>query len=86
MCSLKKGQWASLRLEENLWHFTPVTLRRLLRETGFSEVSFEARENYVQQGWGIKTLVIRLINAVAVLLGRGEAMLSFSRKTPIETR
>lgn len=47
MRSLKKGRWASLRPEEHIWHFAPPTLRRLLRETGFSEVGFEARESHV---------------------------------------
>jgi SAM-dependent methyltransferase len=45
-------------------------------------VAFEARENHIPQGWGVKALIIRLINFFAVLLGRGEAMLSFSLKTP----
>lgn len=83
MCSLKKGKWSSLRPEEHIWHFSPSTLRRLLRECGFSEVHFEARENHVPQGWGAKDMIIRLINVLAVLLGRGEAMLCFCRKTEI---
>jgi len=83
MRSLKKGKWASLRPEEHIWHFSPATLRRLLRECGFSEVYFEARENHLPQGWGAKDMIIRLINVLAVLLGRGEAMLSFCRKTEI---
>lgn len=86
MCSLKKGRWASLRPEEHIWHFSPSTLRRLLRETGFSETSFEARENHTPQGWWIKDTIIRVINVLATLLGRGEAMLSFCRKTPGEIR
>ena len=86
MCSLKKGRWASLRPEEHLWHFAPSTLRRLLLETGFSEVGFEARENHEPKGWGGKAQVVRLVNCTAVLLGRGEAMLSFCRKAPMEPR
>lgn len=86
MLSLRKGRWASLRPEEHIWHFTPVTLRRLLREAGFSEVGFEAKENHIPQGDGIKALIVRLINAVAVMLGRGEAMLSFSRKIAADKR
>jgi len=82
MLSLMRGRWASLRPEEHIWHFAPATLRRLLRESGFSEVAFEARENHIPQGWGVKALIIRLINFIAVQLGLGEAMLSFSRKTP----
>ena len=86
MRSLRKGRWASLRPEEHIWHFAPTTLRRLLRETCFSEVVFEAKENHIPQGWGMKALIIRLINALAVLLGRGEAMLCFARKIPVETQ
>jgi SAM-dependent methyltransferase len=81
MRSLRGSRWVSLRPEEHIWHFAPQTLRRLLYETGFNEVAFEARENHIPQGWGIKALIIRLINLVAVMMGRGEAMLSFSRKT-----
>jgi SAM-dependent methyltransferase len=84
MLSLRKGRWKSLRPEEHIWHFSPATLRWLLSESGFSEVGFEAKENHNPQGWGIKAQIIRLINVVAVLLGRGEAMLSFSRKTPFK--
>jgi hypothetical protein len=32
-------------LQKTLYYFTPLTLRRYLRETGFSIVSFE-QENY----------------------------------------
>lgn len=86
MCALKKNRWASLRPEEHIWHFDPATLRRLLHEAGFSEVYFEARENHVPQGWGFKDVIIRLINLIAILIGRGEAMISFCGKMPVDHR
>jgi len=80
MCALRGGRWVSLRPEEHIWHFSPATLRALLREIGCNEVAFEARENHAPTGGRIKALIIRVINQAAVLLERGEAMLMFARK------
>lgn len=80
MARLKGARWASLRPAEHVWHFTPATLRQLVRQAGFAEVHFEARDNYEVSGWGPKDLAVRLINAVAVATGRSEAMLLFCKK------
>lgn len=80
MAGLRGRTWASLRPEEHIWHFTPETLKRLLAQAGFTELAFESRENHEAQGWGLKDLVIRLINAVATLSGRSEAMLLICAK------
>jgi len=83
MARLRGGKWASLRPEEHIWHFTPVTLKRLVAETGFAKLYFEARENYPMTGWRPKALIIRIINGASVLIGRSEAMLLFATKKSI---
>lgn len=80
MAHLKGGRWASLRPEEHIWHFTPVTLKHLVRESFFKELWFEAKDNYEVEGWGAKDLAIRAINALAVATNRSEAMLLFAEK------
>ncbi len=80
MAGIKGARWASLRPDEHIWHFTPDTLRRITVMAGFGELFFESRDNHVPQGWGIKAGVIRMINRVAVICGRSEAMLLFCEK------
>lgn len=80
MARLKGVKWASLRPTEHIWHFTPVTLRRLLRQEGFREVFFESRENHRVVGWGLEAQAVRFVNAVSVAIGRSEAMLLFATK------
>jgi 2-polyprenyl-3-methyl-5-hydroxy-6-metoxy-1,4-benzoquinol methylase len=80
MAGLRGKKWASLRPAEHLWHFTPATLKKLLAQGGFRELYFESRENHPAVGWGLEAMVVRLINAVAVAIGRSEAMLLFSAK------
>lgn len=80
MAGLKGKKWASLRPAEHVWHFAPATLKRLLLQGGFRELYFESQENHPAVGWGLEALVIRLVNAVAVVCGRSEAMLLFCGK------
>jgi SAM-dependent methyltransferase len=80
MARLKGEKWASLKPEEHIWHFTPATFRRLVRDTGFKEVWFEAKDNYTVNDWGIKAIIVRGINALARLTNRSEAMLLFCEK------
>jgi SAM-dependent methyltransferase len=80
MAFLLGSKWQSLRPEEHVWHFSPATLKRLARESGFTELRFESRENYSVTSWRPKALLIRIINCVSVLTGRSEAMLLFATK------
>lgn len=80
MAHLRGRKWASLRPTEHIWHFTPATLKRLMYQGGFRELCFESRENHPAVGWGPESMAIRLINAVAVAIGRSEAMLLFCEK------
>lgn len=75
MATLRGSQWPSLRPEEHLWHFTPRTLRRLLCEAGFTERYFSARFMDRLSGWGYKIVVLRIVNRIAFLVNRSEAML-----------
>jgi len=80
MAQLKGARWASLKPEEHIWHFTHATLRRLVAEAGFGEICFEAKDNYPVSGWGVKEILQRVINLIAVLTDRSEAMLLFADK------
>ena len=80
MASIKGDRWASLRPEEHIWHFTPTTLRLLVNEAGFREIYFEAKDNYPVTGWGPFKLFRRVVNFVAVVSNRSEAMLLFAEK------
>jgi len=83
MACLRGSKWKSLRPEEHIWQFSPVTIKWLAKETGFTELYFESRENYPVIGWGPKAVLIRIINGVSVLTGRSEAMLLFATKRSI---
>lgn len=83
MAVLRGGKWQYLRPKEHIWHFTPGTLKRLATEAGFAELYFEAREKHAVTGWGPKALLIRIINGVAALTDRSEAMLLYATKKAI---
>lgn len=78
---LASARWVSLRPGEHRWHFTPATLRKLVSRCGLGEVYFESGENHLPAGWSLKDIVLRLINRIAVLSGRSEAMLMFCVKS-----
>lgn len=80
MAGILRERWPSLRPEEHIWHFSPITLRRLIRKAGFREVHFEARDNHVASGWGPKAVARRVINGASVLADRSEAMLIIAKK------
>jgi 2-polyprenyl-3-methyl-5-hydroxy-6-metoxy-1,4-benzoquinol methylase len=80
MANIKGHKWASLRPEEHIWHFTPITLRLLLNKVGFREIHFEAKDNYPVNGWGPFKLFRRVVNYIAVISNRSEAMLLFAEK------
>jgi SAM-dependent methyltransferase len=80
MAKIKGARWASLLPEQHIWHFSPPTLRKLLIETGFEELHFDAKENHRVVGWGPSSILTRLINALSVLTNRSEAMLFFCSK------
>jgi SAM-dependent methyltransferase len=80
MAHLQGGKWPSLRPEEHIWQFTPATLKRLVVESGFTTLYFEARENHTIIGWGPKAMLKRVIRTIAVQTDRSEAMLLFATK------
>jgi SAM-dependent methyltransferase len=81
MARLAGAKWASLRPEEHRWHFTPETIKALVRKEGLHLLRFEARDNYAAVGWSLKAIVRGVINAIAVVTDRGEAMLVFAAKS-----
>lgn len=80
MARLAGAQWVSLRPEEHRWHFTPDTIKTLVRKQGLSLLRFEAKDNYAAVGWSLKAIARRAINSIAVVTDRGEAMLVFAGK------
>lgn len=80
MARLLGAGWYSLKPDEHVWHFSPATLCRLVRETGFEVIEWESRENNLPSGWFAKKYLQMVINAVAVLTNRSEAMLLFARR------
>jgi 2-polyprenyl-3-methyl-5-hydroxy-6-metoxy-1,4-benzoquinol methylase len=83
MARLLREKWPSLRPDEHMWHFAPNSLRSLIDHAGFREVWFEAHDNYPVQGWSPKAIVRRIINRIAVITDRSEAMLLFAQKQPV---
>jgi predicted SAM-dependent methyltransferase len=83
MAGLQGSKWPSLRPEEHIWHFTHTTLKRLITEAGFAEIYFEAKDNHPVFGCRPKALLKKVINRVAVLTDRSEAMLLFAAKRNI---
>jgi len=82
MACLLGARWYSLKPGEHVWHFSPATLCRLVRETGFEVIEWESRENNRPSGGVAKRILQTAINAVAVLTNRSEAMLLFARRAP----
>ncbi len=82
MARLLGAGWYSLKPGEHVWHFSPATLCRLVREAGFEVIEWESRENNLPSGWFAKKYLQMAINAVAVLTNRSEAMLLFARIDP----
>jgi SAM-dependent methyltransferase len=82
MARLLGTRWYSLKPNEHIWHFTPATLCRLVREAGFEVIEWESRENNRPSGGVAKRFLQTAINAVAVLTNRSEAMLLFARRDP----
>jgi SAM-dependent methyltransferase len=81
MARLAGAQWASLRPDEHRWHFTPDTIKALVRKEGLRLLRFEARDNYSAVGWSLKAIVRRVINGIALVTNCGEAMLVFAAKS-----
>ena len=80
MAHLLGAGWYSLKPDEHVWHFSPATLFRLVRKTGFEVLEWESRENNRPCGGIAKKILQMAINAVAVLTNRSEAMLLFARR------
>jgi 2-polyprenyl-3-methyl-5-hydroxy-6-metoxy-1,4-benzoquinol methylase len=80
MAGLLGAKWPSLRPEEHIWHFTPATLTQMIAKSGFDEAYFEAKENHPGAGWRPAALLRKIINPLAVLTSRSEAMLLFATK------
>lgn len=85
MARFAGAQWASLRPDEHRWHFTPETIKALIKKEGFCRLSFEARDNHPVVGWGLKSILRRLINWIALITNQGEAMLVFAIKSGKES-
>ena len=82
MAKLQKDKWQSIRPEEHIWHFTPKTLWQTVTHAGFDKIYFESCENHPICGWGPKAFLKKIINMIAVLTNRSEAMLLFAVKSP----
>lgn len=80
MARLRGDRWASLRPKEHIWHFTPTTLKRLTSQAGFDEIYFEAKENYPVAGCGLRDMLLKTVNLIALLTNHSEAMLLFATK------
>lgn len=77
--SIRRERWYSLLPDQHLWHFTPASLGRLLRELGFQAVE-TTFENHTYAGPGLKLLAARLVARLALIMRRGEAMVMIARK------
>lgn len=80
MARLMGAKWSSLRPDEHIWHFTPRTLTLLAERSGFVPLSVKAKYNYSAVGWSPKAVIRKLINGLAVLTNRSEAMILFATK------
>lgn len=76
---IRRERWYSLLPDQHLWHFTPASLGRLLRELGLRviETTFD---NHTYDGPGLKLLAARIVASLALILRRGEAMVMIAGK------
>ncbi len=81
MAAIKKGKWASLQPDQHIWQFTHASLLRVLSESGFSEVYFEAKENHRINWLRPDSIIFSIINIFSLLRNNAEAMLLVARKS-----
>ena len=80
MSILKKGRWQSLIPDQHRWHFTFATLDQLVQPQGFYRlgVTMENHDRSMHPLW--KLPIYWVIDMIALLTNRGEAILVVYRK------
>jgi 2-polyprenyl-3-methyl-5-hydroxy-6-metoxy-1,4-benzoquinol methylase len=76
------SRWPSLLPDQHLWHFTPVTLNRLLAAAGFhvERTLMSDNHNYARHFVPPFRSGIRLLSHLAMMLYRADSMMVFARK------
>lgn len=78
MFKLFQSRWYGLQPHQHIWQFTPMTLKKLLKENGLSIVKMETR-NLGYQVSGLKGLAFKLIMFVAPKIGQGDQIFTLSK-------
>lgn len=82
------ADWYGLDLPRHLTHFTPQTLREMLRRAGFGDITIqqEAHASWIRHSAQRGALATRLGSGIASrwahLLGRSEGLLAVALKSP----
>jgi len=53
--------WAYLMPEEHIWHFTPVTLKKLIRKSGFKPIYIHTQSGIFDYGNPLKGIIDKLL-------------------------
>lgn len=80
MSQLKRGHWQSLIPDQHRWHFTPQTLDRLVLPFGFVRKGFYMENHDRSMHYFWKLPVYWLLDHMALVTDRGEAMLVVYQK------
>ncbi len=80
MSIFKRNRWQSLSPEQHRWQFTPQSLDALVEKHGFKRLGFfmENHDRSIHPFW--KQPIYWLLDTVALIINRGEAMLIIYRK------
>lgn len=76
----KKSRWQSLIPDQHRWHFTIQSLDRLVVPLGFMRIGMRQENHDRSMHYWWKRPLYWLLDTVAIMTGRGEAMLAAYQK------
>lgn len=80
MSQLMRERWAGLLPDQHLWHFTPQTLRKMLRRANFCTARLTIEPHVHHHPNRVKDLALQLASRTANSIGRGDSMLAVAGK------
>lgn len=80
MSRVMRDRWAGLLPDQHLWHFTPSTLARALRQSGFRTLLLKAEPYVHHHPNPLKNLVLGLLSRMGNALGQGDSLIAVAAK------
>lgn len=80
MSRVMRERWAGLLPDQHLWHFTPLTLTRALRQAGFRVLRLTAEPHIHRHPNRVKNLALGVLSRIGNALGRGDSLIAIAAK------